>query len=69
MKEFHPLGPPKDPRYGPTVGSSEGDVSYERGNPVGERRPSPVACHLIGKEFQLENFMAMKYTTRHDSCQ
>ena len=30
-----PLGPPKQPRHGPTVGSYGVGVSYERGTPVG----------------------------------
>ena len=29
-----PLGPPCDPRHGPTVLSWEGALSYERGTPV-----------------------------------
>jgi len=29
-----PLGPPYDPRHRPTVGSSGGAFSYERGTPV-----------------------------------
>jgi len=33
-KQPPPLGPPKDLRYSPTVGSWEGVVSYERGTPV-----------------------------------
>jgi len=37
----HPssLGPPYGPRHSPTVGSWEGDVSYERGAPVPRRLP------------------------------
>ena len=34
-KQPPPLGTPQDPRYSPTAGSQEGDVSYERGTPVG----------------------------------
>ena len=33
-KHPSPLGPPKGPRYRPTVGSLAGTFSYERGTPV-----------------------------------
>ena len=36
-KQPPPPGPPKGPRYNPTVGSLEGGVSYERGTHVGFR--------------------------------
>ena len=33
-KQPTPLGPPLEPRRGPTVGSYGGAVSYEHGTPV-----------------------------------
>ena len=33
-KTLTPLGPPQGPRHGPTVGSWEAAVSYQRGAPV-----------------------------------
>ena len=33
-KQPPPLGPPQEPRHGPTVGSYGGAGSYERGAPV-----------------------------------
>ena len=55
-----PLGPPKDPRHRPTVGSSGGAVSYRRGNPVGFRvcglapiAPPCLAHHVQGSGFRV----------------
>ena len=48
MKHAHLLGPPYDPRYGPTVGSYEGGVSYERGTPVASYLPVLTGAALFG---------------------
>ena len=53
-----PLGPPYDPRYGPTVGSWEGGVADGRGTPVGsyheafsyEHRPDSPCVFLTSRK-------------------